>query len=58
MNTNNAVYSTPENKGLGRVLGACAVVGVGLVISSLVPAVSPVILGRCAFEAGRIIGGR
>jgi hypothetical protein len=58
MNTTNPVYSTPENEGLGRVFGACAVVGVGLVVSSLVPAVSPVILGRCAFEAGRIIGGR
>ena len=58
MNTNNLVNSTPENEGLGHVLGACAVVGMGLVVSSLVPAVSPVILGRCAFEAGRIIGGR
>ncbi len=58
MSTNDPVCSTPENEGLGRVLGACAVVGVGLAVASLFPAASPVILGRCAFEAGRFIGRR
>jgi hypothetical protein len=58
MNTTNSVYSTTKDEGLERVLVACAVVGVGLVGASLVPAASPVILGRCAFEVGRIIGGR
>lgn len=43
---------------LGHVLGACAVIGVGLVVASLAPAASPIILGRAAFEAGRIIGRR
>ena len=47
-----------QDEGLGRLLGACAVVGVGLVVASLAPAASPIILGRTAFEAGRIIGRR
>jgi hypothetical protein len=58
MNSQNVAQPTIQDDGLGRVLGACAVVGVGLVCASLVPAASPVILGRCAFEAGRIIGRR
>lgn len=43
---------------MGRILGACALVGFGLVVSSMVPVASPVVLGRVAFEAGRMIGRR
>ena len=58
MNNQNLAQPPIQDDGLGRVLGACAVVGVGLVFASLVPAASPVILGRCAFEAGRMMGRR
>ena len=43
---------------LGRILGACALIGVGLVVASMAPVTSPVVLGRIAFEAGRLIGRR
>ena len=56
MNNQNTPQAPIQDDGLERVLGACAVVGIGLFVASLVPAVSPVILGRCAFEAGRIMG--
>ena len=58
MNNPNTAHAPTQDDGLERVLGACAVVGIGLFVASLVPAASPVILGGCAFEAGRIIGGR
>ena len=57
MNNPNTAQAPAQDAGLERVLGACAVVGIGLFVASLVPAASPVILGGCAFEAGRIIGG-
>ena len=56
-NTNTAI-NNKQDDGMGRAIGACAVVGIGLVVASLVPAASPIIMGRCAFEAGRIIGRR
>lgn len=58
MKNSNPVHSTSDNEGLSRVLGACAFVGVGLAVATLFPAASPLILGRCAFEAGRVIGRR
>ena len=36
--------ATNQDEGLGRLLGACAVVGVGLVVASLAPAASPLSL--------------
>jgi len=50
--------ASQSDDSMGHLLGACAVVGVGLVVASLVPAASPIILGRAAFEAGKIIGRR
>ena len=54
MYNQNVAQPSIQVDGLGRVLEACAVVGLGLVFASQVPAASPVILVRCAFEAGRV----
>jgi len=42
---------------LGRVAGACAMVGIGLVVASLFPnpVTSPMILAKCAYQAGRMM---
>jgi hypothetical protein len=50
--------ASKSDDSMGHLLGACAVVGLGFVVASLVPAASPIILGRAAFEAGKIIGRR
>jgi len=50
--------ATNQDESMGRLVGACAIVGLGLVVASLATAASPIILGRTAFEAGRIIGRR
>jgi hypothetical protein len=50
--------ASQSDDSMGNLLGACAVVGLGFVVASLVPAASPIILGRAAFEAGKIIGRR
>jgi hypothetical protein len=50
--------ASQSDDSMGHLLGACAVVGLGFVVASLVPAASPIILGRAAFEAGKIIGRR
>ena len=55
-NTNTT--ANQDNGDMGRILGACALVGFGLVVASMVPVASPVVLGRVAFEAGRMIGRR
>ena len=56
MNNPKTAQAPVQDDGLERVLGACAVVGIGPFVAALVPAASPVILGRCAFEAGRMMG--
>jgi len=58
MNNQNASQRLIENNGVARVLAACAVVGAGLMFASLVPNASPVILGRCAYAAGRVMRSR
>ena len=55
-NTNTTANQDTDD--MGRILGACALVGFGLVVASMLPAASPVVLGRVAFEAGRMIGRR
>lgn len=52
--------ATTDDQSLGRLAGACAVIGVGVVAAALLPnpVTSPVIIARCAFEAGRILGRR
>ena len=58
MNTTNSTYSTPDNEGVMRVLGACAVAGIGLVGASLMPAASPLIIFKTGLAVGRIINHR
>jgi len=55
MNNHNTAQPLITDERLGRILGACAVVGIGLVCASLAPAASPLILGRCAAGARQII---
>jgi hypothetical protein len=58
MNTTKPTYSTPDNEGVIRVLGACAVAGMGLVGASLMPAASPLIIFNTGLAVGRIINHR
>ena len=58
MTTANRTYSTPDNEGVMRVLGACAVAGIGLVGASLMPAASPMIIFKTGLAVGRIINHR
>jgi hypothetical protein len=58
MITANASCSNSDNEGIVRLLGACAVAGMGLVGASLVPAASPLILFKTSLAVGRIINQR
>jgi hypothetical protein len=58
MNTTNPTCSTPDSEGVMRVLGACAVAGMGLVGASLMPAASPLIIFKTGLAVGRIINHR